>query len=445
MTAPSTTAVPPADDDKTSAGNYFVSNYPPYYYWRPDFVPEAHAALDRPPRPNAELGIYLHIPYCRKRCHFCYFKVYTGAKSSEIREYIDAAVAELEIYRTKSFIGDRKPAFIYFGGGTPSFLSTSQLTTLAKALQSVFPWDAAREITFECEPGTLNQKKLQFIRSLGVTRLSLGVENFDEHILEINGRAHRTKEIDRAYDYARQADFPQINIDLIAGMLEETPEKWAKTVEKTVAMAPDSVTIYQMEIPFNTTIYKRMRDAGRLHAPVADWHTKREWVAHAFDRLEAAGYTVTSAYTAVRDPQRTQFVYRDELWRGADLMSLGVASFSHVNGTHYQNAHDMDTYLEHIKCGRLPISRALTPTTEELMIRELILQFKLGRIELDYFRSKFDTDVMDRFSLQLNQLEERGLIQRVPDALVLSREGLLSVDALMWDFFLPKHQGGRYA
>ena len=151
------------------------------------------------------------------------------------------------------------------------------------------------EIAFECEPGTLTEKKLETIRALGVTRLSLGVENFDAHILEINGRAHRAEEIDRAYTNARAMGFPQINIDLIAGMVEETEENWKRNIRRTIELAPESVTIYQMEVPFNTTIYKRMKEEGKLVAPVADWATKRRWVSEAFAELERNGYRIASA------------------------------------------------------------------------------------------------------------------------------------------------------
>lgn len=438
-----TTAAVKNETETTEAGNYFVSNYPPYSFWTPDKVPEAQHALERPPKPGNPLGVYLHIPFCRKRCHFCYFKVYTGVNSNQIRTYIDAAKKELEIYRHMPFIGGRKPSFIYFGGGTPSFLSTTQLQTVTDALNAALPWDQAEEITFECEPGTLNERKLQFIRQLGVTRLSLGVENFDARILEINGRAHRSAEIDRAYRWARATGFPQINIDLIAGMLEETDENWRSCIDKVLAMEPDSVTIYQMEIPYNTTIYKQMKVDGKIVAPVADWPTKRRWVTEAFAALENAGYSVTSAYTAVKDPNTTRFVYRDQLWRGADLMSLGVASFSHVNGTHYQNETDMDDYLTRLEKDELPIFRALTPTTEELLIRELILQFKLGHVNVHYFANKFNVDIKQRFATPLNELRRLEVLAEENGELVLSRSGLLQVDQLLHQFFLPAHQTDR--
>ena len=180
---------------------------------------------------------------------------------------------------------------------------------------------------------------------MGVTRLSLGVENFDDHVLEINGRAHHSKEIERAYAYARELGFPQVNIDLIAGMVEETEENWRACVSKTIEMSPDSVTIYQMEVPYNTTIFQRMKAEGKLEAPVADWDTKRRWVAYAFEELERAGYSVGSAYTAVKNKETATFLYRDRLWAGADLLGLWVASFGHVGGTHFQNQHDFDPYV----------------------------------------------------------------------------------------------------
>jgi oxygen-independent coproporphyrinogen III oxidase len=435
----------PALQRETTAGNYFVSNYPPFSFWKPQFIPELESAMGRPPRPDHPLGLYLHIPFCRKRCHFCYFKVYTDKDSAAVRRYLDAILDELRLYATKPFIGERTPRFVYFGGGTPSYLSADQLRYLTDGLKEQLPWSEVEEVTFECEPGTLTDHKLKAIRELGVTRLSLGVENLNDHILEINGRAHHTKEIHRAYGYAREVGFPQINIDLIAGMLEETDENWRECIRQTIEMAPDSITIYEMEIPYNTTIYQRMKAEGKLVAPVADWETKRAWVHYAFAELERNGYSIASAYTAVRNPQATRFVYRDQLWTGADLLSLGVASFGHIGGTHYQNHHDFDPYVEALREQRLPIYRALTPTTEERLIRELVLQFKLGHVRRSYFVEKFGIDPAERFADVIQRLQEWGFLRVDGDQLLLERAGLLQVDRLLHEFFLPQHRTDRYA
>jgi oxygen-independent coproporphyrinogen III oxidase len=432
-------------ESKTQVGNYFVSNYPPYSFWTEDHVGEAYEAIERTPAPETPLGVYLHIPFCRKRCRFCYFKVYTDKDANEIESYLKAATRELELYSSKAFIGGRKPRFIYFGGGTPSYISSRQLTRLTDRMRELLSWDEAEEITFECEPGTLTESKLRVIREIGVTRLSLGIENFDDHILEINGRAHGSKEIDRAYHFARSVGFPQINIDLIAGMVGETTDKWLESVRRTLALNPDSVTIYQMEIPYNTTIFKEMKASGQTIAPVADWQTKREWVKRAFAELERAGYHVGSAYTAVRNPSRTRFLYRDLLWTGADLIGLGVASFSHIGGTHFQNQHDWEPYISRLQEGRLPIYRALTPTQEERMIREFILQMKLGHVSRDYFQTKFGVDLRERFAESLGKLQRQGFLELDNGSLRVNREGLLQVDRLLHEFFLPEHRNARYA
>jgi oxygen-independent coproporphyrinogen III oxidase len=271
------TAAPPSPplQKQTTVGNYFVSNYPPFSFWKPEFVPDVFRALERPPAPGTPLGVYLHIPFCRKRCHFCYFKVYTDKDSAAIRGYIEAALQELaSTPANRSSAGARPILFISAAARRPIFRWIN-LKHLTDGMKKLISWDEAEEVTFECEPGTLTSHKLKAIREMGVTRLSLGVENFDDHILEINGRAHHSKEIARAYAYARELEFPQINIDLIAGMVEETEANWKECVRKTIEMSPDSVTIYQMEVPYNTDIYQEMKAAGKLVAPVADWDTKR--------------------------------------------------------------------------------------------------------------------------------------------------------------------------
>ena len=431
-------------DEKTRAGNYFVSNYPPFSFWSPEWNDRVAEATSREPAIAAPLGLYLHIPFCRKRCHFCYFKVYTDKNSSEIRSYLDGLESEMELYSGTPFLEERRPAFIYFGGGTPSYISAKQLVELTDHLKSSLSWDDAQEITFECEPGTLTETKLQAIRDIGVTRLSLGIENFDDTILETNGRAHRTAEIWKSYEFARTIGFPQINIDLIAGMVGETDENWGQCVERTLELEPDSITIYQMEIPYNTTLYQEMKTEGSESAPVADWITKRRWVQIAFERLEAAGYTISSAYTAVRDPSKTKFLYRDNLWRGADLLSLGVSSFGHISGIHYQNEKDIGPYLDRISRHELPIHRSYPMSREELLIREAILQFKLGYHDRGYFQNKYDVDTFEVFADAFETLSKSGLSETDEEQVRLSREGLLQVDSMLEEFFLPEHRNARY-
>lgn len=432
------------DATATKTGNYFVANYPPFSTWR---VEDAHVATERlaaAPAAGAPLGLYVHIPFCRKRCDFCYFRVYTDKNAGAVQRYLDAVIEEARMLSAQAAVRGRSPEFVYFGGGTPSYLSVDQLKKLFDGLQGQIGWPDAREVTFECEPGTLQEHKLHALKQMGVTRLSIGVENFDPDILERNNRAHRAKEIDRAYGFAREAGFRQVNIDLIAGMIGETDANWQRCIERTLELAPDSVTIYQMEIPFNTTVARRMKDGEQEVAPVADWATKRRWVGEAFAALEAAGYHVGSAYTAARGDEAT-FCYRDGLWRGADLLGLGVASFGHVGGVHYQNVHDFDPYLERVEAGALPIHRALQVTDDQRLIREFVLQLKLGSVDTRYFVDKFGVDPLERFAGPLQKHQDDGYLRVDGSRVELARHGLLQVDRLLHDFFPEEHRAVRYA
>ncbi len=435
---------PETKDKKTTVGSYFISNYPPFSFWQADRMDWFEEAINTPSSQEVPLGLYLHIPFCRRRCHFCYFKVYTDKNAKQIRSYIDAIDKELSFYADKPFLQNRKPTLLYFGGGTPSYLSPKQLNELFDNMQKYLSWDAMQELSFECEPGTLTGDKLKVLRDLGITRLSLGIENYDDEILELNGRAHRSPEIFKSYEQARELGFPSINIDLIAGMLGETHENWLRCIDQTLELQPDIVTLYQMEIPFNTTIYKDMKEKNQSIAPVADWETKRQWVSEAFERLESSGYEQTSAYTAVKRDVPCEFLYRDCLWQGSDLLALGVSSFGHINGTHYQNEKDFEPYMNAVEEGRMPIRRALKLREEEKIIREFILQLKKGGVNKHYFADKFQIDILDHFAEPLRRIEEDSLLAIGENEVTLTREGLLRVDSLLPNFYLSEHQGARY-
>ena len=426
----------------TGVGSLFVSNYPPFSAWSSDAVDHVTELLHGPAA-DPGLGLYIHIPFCRKRCKFCYFKVYTDKDSRQIVRYIDAVVRELETLASYPALKDRLLRFVYFGGGTPSFISVKQLEQLVGGLKDHLAWNALEEVTFECEPGTLKQSKLEAIRDIGVTRLSLGVENFDDEILRENGRAHVSTEIYRVLPWIREVGFDQLNIDLIAGMVGETWETWRDSVQKTLDIAPEAVTIYQMELPFNA-VYSRQILEGESSTSFADWETKRAWQEYAFDALAAAGYEQSSAYTMVRADSGARFVYRDALWHGHDLLGIGVSSFSHLGGVHFQNSSSWGRYLEAVEAGGLAAERAFATSADDRLIREMILQLKLGSIRPAYFREKFDVEIVDRFAAAWRQLESEGMLT-VGDATIdLTRAGLLRVDSLLPNFYDEHYRHARY-
>jgi oxygen-independent coproporphyrinogen-3 oxidase len=428
---------------KTEVGSYFIANYPPFSQWSAENVAEIERAMASAPR-DVPLGLYLHIPFCRKRCKFCYFRVYTDMNAAAVETYCQALEHEIGLVSQQPVMGGRPFRFVYFGGGTPSFLSAKQLTSLVDRLRRHVNWDKAEEVTFECEPGTLSQPKIQTLKDLGVTRLSLGVENFSDGILEENGRAHLSGEVYKSWQWIQDAGFPNVNIDLISGMVGESWDNWKENIRKTIDLSPDSVTIYQMELPFNT-VYSKDILGNHVETPVADWPTKRAWLNYAYDELLAAGYHVSSAYTVVKDPHKVNFSYRDNLWQGSDLLATGVASFGHVSGVHYQNKTEWGDYIgDLLERDRLPLYRAMRPTPHQLLIREMILQLKRGHLDAGYFRSKFGVEILDEWRDEWLSHQGDGMLTIRGDRIELTRQGLLHADALLPVFFEAEHRGVRY-
>lgn len=445
-TAAGCAARPSAAPCEPLEGNYFVSTYPPFSVWNAAELPAVEAALaaaSDPARARPPLGLYVHIPFCVKRCQYCYYLAYDDKSAEIVDAYLDALAREIDLLRDAAALRGRPLDFAYIGGGTPSLLSRRRLETLFERLHAAFDFRHVRESTFECAPQSVTIDKLRALRAAGVNRVSMGVQQLDDDVLLASGRVHTVRDVLRAWDAIRSVGFPIVNLDLIAGLPGESETSFLDGLERVIALKPESVTIYPLELPQNTPLFREWR-AGELDAPLTDWETKRGRVGRAFARLEGAGYTVRSAYAAVRDPARQPFLYQDEQYCGADLLGLGVAAFSYLAGVHFQNLATLEPYLDAVAAGRRPLGRAHALSADERLVREFVLQLKLGRTEHAYFREKFDTDPVTRFAEPLAQLTALGML-RVEDAGVrLTRTGLLRADRLLPEFYRPEHRGVRY-
>jgi oxygen-independent coproporphyrinogen-3 oxidase len=283
---------------------------------------------------------------------------------------------------------------------------------------------------------------LQTLRTAGITRLSLGVQQLDDDVLLQNGRVHAVADVLRAYERIRRIGFDIVNLDLIVGLIGETEESFLHGLERIVELEPDSVTIYQLEIPPNTPLFRSMRD-GSLASPPPSWEIKRARLARAFDSLERAGYTVVTSYCAVRDPQRCRFVYQDAQYRGADLLGIGASSFSYLNGFHQQNRTKLADYVDSLADGRLPLGRAYELEPHERLVREFVLQLKLGDVDLGALRAKYAAE--PAFSATLAAFESAGWLTVDGERVSLTRAGLLRADRMIPEFYLPRHRVERYA
>lgn len=428
------------------AGSYFVATYPPFSAWDERGAQIFVETLGRRREPGAvppALGAYIHIPFCVKRCEFCYYLSYDD-RPEQLDAYIEALLAEARILAAEPGVADRGLTFAYIGGGTPSALSERRIDHLLRGLREALPWERAREVTFECAPRTVTPDKLRVLREHGVTRVSMGVQAMDDEVLRRNGRIHRVADIERAWEAVAAAGFPVVNLDLIVGLVGQSAESFFESLDRVIEMDPESITVYQLEIPLNTPLYKAMQE-GTLDGSPAEWSTKRSRLATAFKRLESAGYHVRSAYTAVKDPRRHGFVYQDAQYTGADLLGLGASAFSCFGGVQHQNRAALPRYLAALEAGGLPLWRGHEMSAEERAIREMVLQWKLGRVDRRGFRRRHGVDPAEHFSEALRPLCAAGLARIEPDAIVLTLEGLVQADRVLPSFYLPHHRGIRYS
>ncbi|MGD8331048.1 MAG: coproporphyrinogen-III oxidase family protein [Acidobacteriota bacterium] len=431
-------------DDEPDVGNYFVSAYPPFSTWRADKLDDFRRALAAGAAADAPLGLYVHVPFCVKRCPYCYYLSYAERSGDEIAAYVDAVLDEARMYARSEAIVGRAPAFLYFGGGTPSLLPDARIARLLDDLRATFGADAPREVTYECAPQSVTRAKLETLRAGGVTRLSMGVQQLDDDVLQASGRVHMVQDVQRAWEEVSRIGYEVVNLDLMVGMVGETEESFFSSLDRIIEMGPESVTLYQMEVPQNTPLYRELAD-GAIDEKPASWDTKHDRLEGAFARLEEAGYTVRSAYAAVRDPERHRFVYQDAQYRGADLIGLGVSSFSFLSGVHQQNIAALESYLEIVQRDEMPLGRAYALSDDELLVRELVLQLKLGEIDTGKLRTRYGIDPLERFAAPLAELQQAGWLLIDGDSIELTRAGLVRADRLLRRFYRPEHREVRYS
>jgi oxygen-independent coproporphyrinogen-3 oxidase len=227
-------------------------------------------------------------------------------------------------------------------------------------------------------------------------------------------------------------------------MIGETEEKWREAVRRAIELEPDSVTIYQMELPYNTVISQDILKKGAT-SPIAGWDTKRHWLNYAFEQFLAHDYEIAGTDIVATKKKTCRFIYRDALWHGGDMIGIGVSSFSHFGGVNFQNAHNFEEYVRILNEDRLPLLRAVSLTPKQRLIREMVLQLKTGSIDTGYFQQKYGVDVWNEFRPVYEDLEEKSVLERHNGTIALTRRGLLEVDHFLLEFFEPELRTVRYA
>jgi oxygen-independent coproporphyrinogen-3 oxidase len=391
----------------------FITNYPPYRYWRPEV---AQRFLETKP-----LNIYVHTPYCIQRCAYCHYKTTTLSENrkAEIDRYVAALCREIELASKRFHLKDRTTVSVYFGGGTPTLLSRENfgqiMATLRDHLTLVDP-----EVTVEGEPVTLTQAKADLLRDMGVNRVSLGIQSFVDEVVAKTGRRDTEKQAMKAIELAKSTG-AIVNVDLMSGLAGETDETWAKTVERALSVDVHSLTVYKTELHANTEYYTSIRKHA-LTLPSDEEELK--YAAYAIGKLEAAGYKPVNFFTFTKGGNHMQR-HISNRWRGDDIYAMGVSAFGSLGSFSVQNTSDLAKYTEMVEAGELPIARGYHLGAKDLMARDVVLGMKLIHFDRQAFQQRYGFDLVRLCARTIDELVAGDFITVSDTHISLTRKGIL--------------------
>jgi oxygen-independent coproporphyrinogen-3 oxidase len=367
---------------------------------------------------SAMVGIYIHIPFCATRCHYCNFA--TGGYESELaRRYTAAVRQEIERADVSNKTGMRRVDTIYFGGGTPTTLTVAQISSLIEACRGAFDVAPDSEITAEANPGSISQNYLEELRAAGVNRLSFGAQSFDDGELRMIGRTHSSEEASEAVRTARAAGFANVSIDLIAGLPEQKMETWRRNLEEAFALEPDHLSVYLLELYKDAPLLHRI-NRGELRA-IDDELTVEMYFA-LLDEAERRGFD----HYEISNWSRPGFESRHNLkyWIGALYWAFGVSAAGYDGRTRWSNTRNIHEYLAKLESGESPVAERIELDDDDRQSENLFLRLRLkDGVDLDDHLRRFGVDALERYRDEIERLREAGLIELGENRLKISRAG----------------------
>lgn len=368
-------------------------------------------------------GIYIHIPFCATRCHYCNFAT-GGYESVLAKRYVAALGAEIAraVGTVAPEVRERMRAVdsIYFGGGTPTTLTVEQLGGLLALCRKTFDVAEGAEVTAEANPGSVSLDYLRSLREIGFNRLSFGVQSFDDAELKMIGRTHSADEARAAVHLARAAGFENVSIDLIAGLPEQRLATWARNLEEAFALEPDHLSVYLLELYKDAPLLHRIK-RGELRT--VDEDLTVEMYFRLLDEAASRGFE----HYEISNWARPGFESRHNLkyWTLAPYWAFGVSAAGYDGGhTRWSNTRHLHEYLERVERGAAPIAERVELDADDRQSEAIFLQLRLkSGVDLKRHRERFGVDVLARYHEELERLNEAGLIEVSGDRLRISRAG----------------------
>jgi len=367
---------------------------------------------------NREIGLYIHIPFCKRKCYYCDFNSYSDMEYL-IPDYIKALKKEMEYY--KGLLEARRVISIYIGGGTPTILTCAQLSeVVTSAVSMLSNWSKGLEITVEANPDTLSDKKLGVLKEIGVNRLSLGLQAYQLQLLERLGRFVSPKEFEWGFFSAREKGFSNINVDLIFGLPGQTLAHWEETLMKVIELKPEHISAYSLKIEKGTRLYDEYK-RGNLELP--DDESEREMYYIAKDLLRAGNYDhYEISNFAIRGYKcNHNLLY----WKNREYIGLGAGAHSHFKNERYYNEENPRKYIRLINKGEIPVKGKETVTSSIEVAETLLMNLRLisGVNKLEFYR-RFGYGINDIYGQRIESLKSKGLIEETEDHIMLTPLGL---------------------
>lgn len=373
------------------------------------------------------LGLYVHIPFCRQRCHFCAFYL-EAARSARIDAFYAALTKEIELYRRHAWAADRTLHSIYFGGGTPTALPVRRLTGLLEAVRGTWTTVDSAEVTVEAHPATVTRDDLRMLNTAGFTRLSLGAESMDDRDFAAMGRPGTVADTEEAVQDARIAGFASINLDVMFGLPGQTLGSWTETLHRLVALEPDHISCYALTVEPGTRFAQALtRDP--LLRPDETLQIEMEEAAEAI--LAAAGYRryEISNYAKPGAECRHNLLY----WTDQDYLGLGPSAQSYVDGIRFGAVADLNLYMESLRDDRLPVVGRVALSAAERQRDALVFGLRLTEgVPQAKVRDVVGTALSRK---TLARLIGAGLLESCQDRLRLTPLGRRYADTVAEDLF----------
>lgn len=374
-----------------------------------------------------DLGLYIHIPFCVRKCEYCDFLSWsTGEEERE--QYVKALLLEIESYR--EFAKGYRVSTVFIGGGTPSVLLPEQMERVLQKIYEVFELEKRPEITIEVNPGTVDEKKLQCYKENGINRLSMGLQSVNDEKLRLLGRIHTYRDFVESYELARKVGFDNISLDLISSIPGQNLQEWKKELETAAAQNPEHISVYQLIIEEGTPFYERYAEHPEL---LPDEETSREIYLWTGEFLKEAGYEQyeISNYTKSGKESRHNLKY----WERGDYLGLGLGAASMVRNIRMSNTKDMKTYLE--RCTQPKTMREDVQFLEEPRQMEEFMFLGLRKtrgVSKKEFRRTFGREMDMVYEKALHKCLENGMLLEHKDRIFLSEEGTLLSNMVLSEF-----------